>query len=104
MASDNDHTPRASAGPPPSTIMPPRYQFRLKAMRQNSTRVGSPGEMIPDYHLPVDDERHDVGFACRDGDATFEPLRKEDDSTELNGMKARFCELYLFLYSDEQIG
>ena len=57
MASDNDHTPRASAGPPPSTIMPPRYQFRLKAMRQNSTRVGSPGEMIPDYHLPVDDER-----------------------------------------------
>jgi hypothetical protein len=60
-------------------------------MRQNSTRVGSPGEMDLEYYLPIDDERHDIDFAIRDEVATFEPLRKDDENNEL---KARFCEIW----------
>jgi hypothetical protein len=80
MASGDDHPHCASPGP--------HYQFRLKAMRQNSTRVGSPGEMIIEWRLPVDGKRHDVDFVCRDEIATFVQHTKPS-----NGTKAKFCEL-----------
>jgi hypothetical protein len=53
--------------------------------------VGSPGEMDLEYHLPIDDQRHEIDFVIRDEVATFEPLRKDDKNTE---SKARFCEIW----------
>ena len=74
--------------------MPPRYHFHLKAMRQNSTRVGSSGEMDLEYYLPIDDEKHEIDFVVRDEVATFESLRKNDENI---GLKVRFCEFWTSL-------
>lgn len=91
MVSSQQHAPADPLGPPLSATMPPSYHFRLRAMRQNRTRVGSPGEMDLEYYLPIDDQRHEIDFVIRDEVATFEPLRKDDKNTEL---KARFCEIW----------
>jgi hypothetical protein len=94
MVSSQQHAPANPPGPLASATMPPNYHFRLRAMRQNSNRAGgSPGEMFPDYEIPVDGQRHDVDFVYRNEIATFKDVRKEDLDIKSNDTKARFCEL-----------
>ena len=93
MASGIQHPLGNSPGPPPPpTSMSPSYHFCLKAMRQNSTRAGSPGKIIPAYHLPVDHQRHEVDFVVRENDAVFES--HDSHPNEDKNIKARFGECW----------
>lgn len=69
-----------------------RYAFSLTCMAGIGSRNGgSPGEMVPVQHLPIDEDEHDIAFMIRDKSVFFEPFDDEDKNHPPDGTKGWFC-------------
>ncbi|KAM0721177.1 hypothetical protein Q7P37_003464 [Cladosporium fusiforme] len=84
--------------------MAEQIAFSLSCMAGIGSRAGSPGEMMPVQHMPIDENAHDMAFIIRDGSISFEPFSSEDKKLPPIGTQGWFIshgtKLILQVYAD----
>lgn len=71
--------------------MAPQLHISLRCMPGIGNHAGSPGEMLPEHRMPVDDDSQDILFVFKKGAPSFEPMENENKNLKPDGTVGWFC-------------